>query len=150
MNVGRKATGAAWTTAGAVTAGRGSDALASVSAMYALKLMPAVIAACSTCWRSSGGIRTDMTDVRGVPVFGALVVIGPARGDQRGRLFTVGGGKGYRGNAAAFTRRVRFLFTCIRIQKHISLCARYSLNSYASTVPACCFVSCFAHIIRSP
>ena len=87
--------------AGAGAASRRSDALASVSAMYALKLMPAVIADCSTWLRSSGGIRTDMTDVLGVPFFGALVVIGPARGDQKGRLFTGVGGKGYRGNAAA-------------------------------------------------
>ena len=154
VNVGWYATGAAWTATGAAVgagaASRGSDALASVSAMYALKLMPAVIAACSTWLRSSGAIRTDMTDVRGVPVFGALMVIGPARGDQRGRLFTVGGGKGYRGKAAAVYTSSCFLFTCLRIQKHISLCARYSVHSYASTVPACCFVSCFTHIIRTP
>ena len=103
VNVGWYATGAAWTAtgAGAGAVSRRSDALASVSAMYALKLMPAVITACSTWLRSSGGIRTDMTDVLGVPVFGALVVIGPARGGQRGRLFTGVVGKGYRGNAAA-------------------------------------------------
>lgn len=118
--------------------------------MYALKLMPAVIAACSTWLRSSGGIRTDMTDVLGVPVFGALVVIGPARGDQNGRLFTGVVGKGYRGNAAAVYTSSGFLFTCLRKQKHISLCARYSVHSYFVTVPACCFVSCFTHIIRSP
>ncbi|MEQ1694955.1 MAG: hypothetical protein ABL901_03855 [Hyphomicrobiaceae bacterium] len=49
-----------------------------------------------------------MTDVLGVPVFGALVVIGPARDDQKGRLFTVVGGKGYRGNAAAVYTSRRF------------------------------------------
>lgn len=76
-----------------------------------------------------------MTDVLGVPVFGALVVIGSARGGQKGRLFTVGGGKGAGEVRQQFTHRGGFLFTCLRKQKHISLCARYSTNSHLLPFP---------------
>ena len=130
VNVGWYATGAAWTAtgAGAVAASRGNDALASVSAMYALKLMPVVIAACSTWLRSSGGIRTDMTDVRGVPVFGALVVIGPVRGGQRGRLFAGVVGKGVQGKRGSGLH-VEFVF-CLRVYVY------KNTSRYASVIPS--------------
>ena len=95
--------------------------------MYALKLMPAVIAACSTWLRSSGGIRTDMTDVRGVPFFGALVVIGPARGDQGGAVVYRRRRQGVQGKRGSGLH-VEFVF-CLRVYVY------KNTSRYAPVIP---------------
>ena len=46
--------------------------------------MPALMAALSIFCRASGGTRTAMTDVLGVPILDALVLMGDARRDQSG------------------------------------------------------------------